>query len=342
MVQQVPSLGRQVRMSDSAALQAELTLPDPRRLLIASCVAIIVFGLIAIGAVWYAVRSIDQMSLDVETQRARAAIEAVMAEGALPDAATAMRLTNAFSLADAHFGSGPARDGQISITVPGSDALLSWTPRRLGTELFYHLAPVRLLTCLLFLAGIGVLLSRLYKLTRQLDVRRRAAQELASRDALTGLHNRLGFDQQLKRATANSALLYLDLDGFKQVNDSFGHSAGDDLLRVVAERVARLARPGDVVARIGGDEFAFLRSPPTSRAELAELAADIGVALSEPVRLGATQIQIGASIGIAMGSEYADDRSRLVSAADGALYRAKALPGHAFVFADVPSIAAAA
>lgn len=137
-------------------------------------------------------------------------------------------------------------------------------------------------------------------------------------------------------------LLYLDLDGFKQVNDSFGHGAGDDLLRIVAERLASLAREGDVVARIGGDEFAILRGPPVSRAELAELAADIGLALSEPVRLGATLLQIGASIGIAMGSEYADDHALLVRAADAALYRAKALPGHAFVFADTPQVADAA
>jgi diguanylate cyclase (GGDEF)-like protein len=342
MVQQVPALVRPVRLSDSAAIQAELSLPNPRRLLIGSCVAIVLLGLLVIGAIWYAVRSLDEMSLDMETQRAQAAIEAVLAEGALPDAMTAAHLTRAFSLADAHFGGASTREGEISIAVPGSDARLSWTPRRLGQDLFYQLAPVRLLTSALFLTGIAVVLSRLYKLTRELEARRRAAHELASRDALTGLYNRLGFEQQRSVAPASSALLYLDLDGFKQVNDSFGHSAGDDLLRIVAERLARLARPGDVVARIGGDEFAFLRCAPTSRGELAELAADIGVSLSEPVRLGTAQIQIGASIGIAMGSEHAEDRARLVNAADSALYRAKALPGHAFVFADAPPTAAAA
>lgn len=97
MVQQVPSLVRPVRLSDSAAIQAELLVPNPRRLLIGSCVAIFLLGLLAIGAVWYAVRSIDQMSLEFETQRARAAIEAVLAEGALPDAETAAHLTKAFS-----------------------------------------------------------------------------------------------------------------------------------------------------------------------------------------------------------------------------------------------------
>ena len=342
MVQQGPSLVRPIRLSDSAAIQAEPRLPNPRRLLVVSGAAILLLGLLVVGVIWYALRTIDQASLDMEAERAQAAIEAVLAEGALPDAATAAHLTKAFSLAGAHFGSDSTREGEISIVVPGSDAKLSWTPRRLGTELFYRLAPLRLLASALFLAGIAVVLGRLYKLTRELEARRQTAHELASRDALTGLHNRLGFEQQRSLAPASSALLYLDLDGFKQVNDSFGHSAGDDLLRIVAERLARLARAGDVVARIGGDEFAFLRCAPTSRAELAELAADIGVSLNEPVRLGSAQIQIGASIGIAMGGEHGADRARLVNAADSALYRAKAMPGHAFVFADAPPVATAA
>jgi diguanylate cyclase (GGDEF)-like protein len=333
---------RPVRGNDDV-VAADLALPDARRLLIISIVAIILLALSVAGAAVYSVMSLDQAAIDAETDRAKVALDVVLTGGTQPSAAAAARLAHDFQLNGARFSSG-AREmpGEVSIPVAGSNALLSWTPRRLGTELGYHLAPLRLLASALFLAGVAFVLNRLYRLTRVLEARRRAAQELASRDALTGLHNRLGFDQQLAQAADGPALLYLDLDGFKHVNDSFGHGAGDDLLRIVAERLASLARKGDFVARIGGDEFAFLRSPPTSRAELAELAADIGVALSEPVRLGATQIQIGASIGIAMGSEYADDRARLVNAADSALYRAKALPGHAFVFADAPPIAAAA
>jgi len=329
------------RRADDAAM-AELELPNPRRLLIISIVAIVLLGLSVVIAAAYSVLSINETAISAETERAQVALEVVLRDGP-PDAAAAERLADDFVLNGARFGdTASARPDEVSLAVRGSDTRLLWTPRLLGTELGQHLAPIRLLASGLFLAGIGIVLNRLYRLARLLEARRRAAQELASRDALTGLANRLGFEQQLAQSADGPALLYLDLDGFKHVNDSFGHGAGDDLLCIVAARLKGLARDGDCVARIGGDEFAFLRSPPTSRAELAELAADIGVALSEPVRLGATQIQVGASIGIAMGSEHGDDRARLIAAADAALYRAKALPGHAFVFADSPSIAAAA
>lgn len=343
MVQQVPSLVRPVQVSDGAAIGAELKLPDPRRLLVVSIIVIALLALSVIAAAWYAVQSVDQLAEDTETARARVALQVVLADGARPSAAIAGRLAHDFALNDARFVTGTdAKPEELTLAVPGSDAHLAWTPRRFGTELSYQLVPIRLLSSALFLSGITFVLMRLYRLTRELEARRRAAQELASRDALTGLCNRLGFDRTLAQVTGSPALLYLDLDGFKQVNDSFGHGAGDDLLRIVAERLASLAREGDVVARIGGDEFAILRGAPVSRAELAELAADIGLALSEPVRLGATLLQIGASIGIAMGSEYADDHALLVRAADAALYRAKALPGHAFVFADTPQVADAA
>jgi len=330
------------RGADAIAMTADLSLPNPRRLLIISIFAIALLGLSVVIAAGYSVLSINETAITAETERARVALEVVLRDGQ-PDAAGANRLAQDYVLNGARFGDAASlQPGEVAIAVPGSETQLMWTPRQIGTELAQHLAPIRLLASALFLGGIGIVLNRLYRLTRLLEARRRAAQELAARDALTGLHNRLGFDQRLAQTANGPALLYLDLDGFKHVNDSFGHGAGDDLLRIVADRLKRLARDGDCVARIGGDEFALLRSPPTSRAELAELAADIGVALNEPVRLGTTQIQIGASIGIAMGSEHGDDRNRLVAAADAALYRAKALPGHAFVFADSPTLAAAA
>lgn len=342
MAQRVAGTVRAAREADHAAMAAELDLPDPRRLLIISIAAIVLLGLSVVIAAAYSVLSINETAVQAETERARVALEVVLRDGQ-PDAAAAQRLTNDFVLSGARFADAEsALPDEVALAVPGSDTTLMWTPRRIGTELAQHLAPIRLLASALFLGGIAIVLNRLYRLTRLLEARRRQAQEMASRDALTGLFNRLGFDQRLGQTAHGPALLYLDLDGFKHVNDSFGHGAGDDLLRIVADRLKALAREGDCVARVGGDEFAFLRSPPTSRAELAELAADIGVALSEPVRLGATQIQIGASIGIAMGSEHGDERTRLVAAADAALYRAKALPGHAFVFADSPTISAAA
>ncbi|WP_055047670.1 GGDEF domain-containing protein [Devosia sp. A16] len=340
MAQRVAGKAEAARGVDDSAM-AELELPNPRRLLLISIAAIVLLGLSVVIAAAYSILSIDETAISAETERAKVALEVVLRDGQ-PDGAAAARLADDFVLVGARFGdAASARPGEVSLPVPRSQTQLLWTPRRIGTELAQRLAPIRLLASALFLSGIGIVLNRLYRLTRLLEVRRRAAQELAARDALTGLANRLGFDRQLTGSARGPALLYLDLDGFKHVNDSFGHGAGDDLLRIVAARLATLARDGDCVARIGGDEFAFLRSPPTSRAELAELAADIALALNEPVRLGATQVQIGASIGIAMGDEH-EDRTRLVAAADAALYRAKALPGHAFVFADSSRIASAA
>lgn len=339
MAQRLAGTVGSARAADHAT---DLDLPNPRRLLIVSIVAIVVLGLSVVIAAGYSVLSLNETAISAETERAQVALQVVLRDGQ-PDAASANRLAQDFVLRGARFGeAGSIQSGEVAIAVPGSQMQMMWTPRRIGTELAQQLAPIRLLASALFLGGIAIVLNRLYRLTRLLEARRRQAQEMAARDALTGLNNRLGFDRRLSQAGSGPALLYLDLDGFKHVNDSFGHGAGDDLLRIVAERLKRLTREGDCVARIGGDEFAFLRSPPTSRAELAELAADIGVALSEPVRLGATQIQIGASIGIAMGSEHGDERTQLVAAADAALYRAKALPGHAFVFADSPTISAAA
>ena len=332
-----------VRVTGDVAIAADLALPNPRRLMIFSIVAIVVLGLSVVAAAAYAVVSIDLAAIAAETGRAKAALSVVLGDGGQPDALAAKRLAHDFSLIGARFGAEPdAQLGEVSLTVAGIEPALIWTPRRLGTELGQQLAPLRLLASALFLIGIAIVLNRLYRLALQLEARRLAAQQLASRDALTGLHNRLGFDQRLAQTADVAALLYLDLDGFKQINDSYGHGAGDDLLRVVAARLAMLVGAGDFVARIGGDEFAFLRLYPTSREQLAELADDIAVALSEPVRLGTTQIQIGVSIGIAMSTEHGEGGVGLLGAADSALYRAKVLPGRAFVFADVPCVANAA
>jgi diguanylate cyclase (GGDEF)-like protein len=140
------------------------------------------------------------------------------------------------------------------------------------------------------------------------------------------------------RQGGRCALLYLDLDDFKQVNDTLGHGAGDDLLRLVAARLSGFAREDDVVARIGGDEFVLLRTCDVSRAELAELAADIALVIGEPLHMGASQLVMRTSIGIALAPEHAGNASDLVRAADRALYQAKSVRGGCFLFADASAI----
>ena len=155
------------------------------------------------------------------------------------------------------------------------------------------------------------------------------ATHLAHHDPLTGLPNRMQFLEALgsaadvaRGAGAELAVHYLDLDGFKPVNDTYGHATGDVLLKQVAGRLKSVLRSGDLVARLGGDEFAILQYPPAAGAT--DVADRCIQALSAPFDLEGRQIAISVSIGIALASENGFDPDELMSAADAALYRAKA------------------
>ena len=186
---------------------------------------------------------------------------------------------------------------------------------------------MRLGASAVFLLGVLALMHRLYVLARELEGRRVEAQALAARDALTGLGNRLAFDNGMARLLADGtgevAVFYLDLDGFKLVNDKLGHGAGDDVLRTVGVRLRTLAEPNDLLVRLGGDEFVVLRAMHGSREELAQLALTIETALAEPIVLGTQTVQIGVSIGIAVAPADGTTGNALLVAADTALYRAK-------------------
>src|SRR4051794_14486476 len=148
---------------------------------------------------------------------------------------------------------------------------------------------------------------------------------LARFDALTGLANRVYFRERVERILATSsgevcAVLFADLDQFKQVNDTLGHPRGDMLLRAVAERLKRLVRETDIVARFGGDEFVVLQSPIYSAEDAASLARRIVAALSETYDIDGHQVVIGATIGIAMYPRDAASVDHLLKIADMALY----------------------
>ena len=172
-----------------------------------------------------------------------------------------------------------------------------------------------------------------------------ANQELQKRaftDALTGLPNRVLFEDRLRHALARMnranqlqveeriAVLFVDLDGFKPINDSFGHSAGDRILCVAAERLARTTREGDTVARIGGDEFLLLLEGVRDRAECAEAANRVLRALGEPFSVQGKQLQIACSIGIVLHPEQGEP-DKLVANADAAMYEAKRAGGGNYV-----------
>jgi diguanylate cyclase (GGDEF)-like protein len=154
---------------------------------------------------------------------------------------------------------------------------------------------------------------------------------LALHDALTDLPNRWFFVElankhiaQAQRSGSSFALLMLDLDGFKIINDMHGHGGGDDLLRIVASRIGATPRNADVVARLGGDEFAVLQTSTDQPTQAMRLVERISSALREPVRLEHAEVHISASIGIALYPRDGATVEALVRNADTALYRAKA------------------
>ena len=156
--------------------------------------------------------------------------------------------------------------------------------------------------------------------------------QMAHHDALTGLPNRVLFNDRLqqtlslaKRDSRQFALLYLDLDRFKPVNDSMGHAAGDELLQEVAARIRNQVRESDTVARVGGDEFTVILPDIAKREEAAVVAGKIISALALPFRLSpqGQSIAIGISIGIAVYPGDGRDADALVTAADSAMYAAK-------------------
>jgi diguanylate cyclase (GGDEF)-like protein len=157
-----------------------------------------------------------------------------------------------------------------------------------------------------------------------------SALHRAHYDSLTGLANRTLFEESVhqalslaKRTGASVAVLYIDLDDFKAVNDAFGHAAGDELLRIAAQRLKATLRESDVGARLGGDEFAVLL--PNTGAEGAEkVAVNLVEALGLPYGLPQRVVHLSASIGMALYPQCASTAEELLHRADLAMYDAKA------------------
>lgn len=160
-------------------------------------------------------------------------------------------------------------------------------------------------------------------------------RELAEHDSLTGLLNRSAFRLQMERGLRRArntqelvALLFIDLDGFKQVNDTLGHGAGDEVLREVARRITRSVRAADIVARIGGDEFVVLLETPATSGIADDVSGRILALLSEPYAFdglsnAAAMPQVGASIGVALYTPQESHVDSLFKRADAAMYDAK-------------------
>jgi diguanylate cyclase (GGDEF)-like protein len=152
----------------------------------------------------------------------------------------------------------------------------------------------------------------------------------ARHDQLTGLANRLAFGERLAAATQRIAdrstpfaLFYIDLDGFKPVNDEFGHEVGDNLLRVVAKRLRDCARPSDTVARLGGDEFGVIVEAVEGESQLGLIGERFERSFESPFVVDGNELTVHASIGRAVWPLDATDVEGLLRAADATMYRAK-------------------
>ncbi|MBV9438472.1 MAG: GGDEF domain-containing protein [Candidatus Eremiobacteraeota bacterium] len=157
----------------------------------------------------------------------------------------------------------------------------------------------------------------------------RQQTNLALSDALTQLPNRRAFERQLGQAIATRrpeerfALLYIDLDRFKPINDRLGHAVGDEVLAQCGGRIRAALRPQDFVARIGGDEFAAIVQKVATQADADAVAARVAADVALPLEIGGAVVRVGASVGAALVPEHGDDATALLERADLAMYRVK-------------------
>ncbi len=208
----------------------------------------------------------------------------------------------------------------------------AWRPFAPGSSVFDRLAPVLLSASFLVTAFVFFLLRRIARRTRELRQSNAAVQHLAFHDVLTGLPNRALFEDRLNHALAvfrrtadhRVALLFLDLDRFKMVNDTLGHAAGDQLIREFGQRLSGIIRATDTVARLGGDEFAIIQTEIDSAEGIDELCGRIVQAASEPFLIGGSHVHVGVSIGVATAGKEGLDAEELSRKADIALYEVKA------------------
>ena len=219
----------------------------------------------------------------------------------------------------------------------GSGVALTWVPDQPGDALFRRASAV--------LAGLGVALALAiallsHRLTRRLAEREARALADATQDILTGLPNRTAFSRNLQREVERAAkgngsfgLIYLDIDRFKDINDTHGHGAGDVVIMTTAQRIAGALRAGSRIARIGGDEFAVLVTDLRDPKDCAELARRIVGLFAEPIELGDNKkALVSVSIGIALCPHDARTVAGIADCADLALYRAKNEGRNRFAF----------
>lgn len=183
-----------------------------------------------------------------------------------------------------------------------------------------------------FLSGGFETIRYLYTNTRRQIILRHDMATLAKNDPLTRLLNRLGLREAFRGIVAEArghaiAVLCLDLDGFKPVNDQYGHAAGDLLLQAIADRLRAIAPTKAAIARVGGDEFVIVQGALLQQGEAEKIAEQVEQAIAEPYLIQGREVRVGTSIGIATAPPGSLELDPLMAVADAALYRVKAVKG---------------
>ncbi|QEL21212.1 EAL domain-containing protein [Bosea sp. F3-2] len=251
-------------------------------------------------------------------------------------------LSDRYRVADIRLVSAQPGDRLNGLALRGPDGTasgwLSWTPARPGDVMLHRFLWALIAVALLFSAIFIFVVQRLRAAAGQIELRERQIQRLAGQDELSLLPNRRSFDLTLDQTLADLqrdgqglAVMLIDLDRFKAVNDTYGHTAGDELIRQVAARLVSATQAGGTVARIGGDEFGIIQTQATP-AGCTALAERILARLTEPFIVMGIEVTIGCSIGIAMAPRDGKDREMLLRLADTALYQSKNSGRNRFAF----------
>ncbi|TIW59868.1 MAG: diguanylate cyclase, partial [Mesorhizobium sp.] len=247
------------------------------------------------------------------------------------------KIAEKYLLAGAHLLPLSQTSGSAAIPLVDSRGVIlgyiGWDQERPGLTLVRKAAPALIVGLLLAASVLAFLLRRLRRASSALQTSQDRAQYLAFHDTLTGLPNRALFEDRLRQAMLRTgqaghdigkvALLYLDLDRFKHINDTLGHPAGDELVRQTAARLQHTIREVDTVARLGGDEFALILIDIRDIRAAEDIAERLLQKLQEPFKLIDDQVFVSASIGIALSAEAETDADDLLRKADIALYEAK-------------------
>lgn len=230
------------------------------------------------------------------------------------------------------------------LTLRGAQAsslgALVWSRESSASRMLAMLAPAFILAVLIILATTAGLLMRAYRASEELAFSEARARQAALHDPLSGLPNRVYFDNFARQHLAPgrhaagmlSALIYMDVDHFKEVNDTLGHPVGDQLIREVARRLRINVRSGDVVARISGDEFLILVCNRRDKEEIAQACRRLIGALNRNLTIDGHRLPTTVSMGVALYPEHGTDLTQLLRRADIALYQAKEQGRDRFVF----------